>query len=207
MTCIRHLTILICTLLLIGSCTNNSRNRINQNTDNTYEYVKVTPELIRELGGSDVLSQYQFFLSDGITLVRVDNDKSAKKDGAIKDIDHNYSVEFTAKTPGIFKCINEDTYHDARYQFIEIYFDEGDNDYLTFYSSREISGLYYFELYPIKNDYYSGYGNEFQFRNHNWRIKDYKTKKGPKGPIYLLLQIDHSKAYKNEIAKGRRLAE
>lgn len=206
MNCIRHLTIL-CILLLIGSCSNNPRKRTNQNVDNTYEYVNVTPKLIKELGGSEALSQYQFFLSDGITLVRVDNDKSAKKDGAIKDIDHNYSVNFSEKTPGIFKRINEDTYHDARYQFIEIYFDEGDNDYLTFYSYRAIYDINYFELCPIKNDYYGGYGNEFQFRNHNWRIKDYKTKKGPKGPIYLLLQIDHSKTYKNEIAKGRRLAE
>ena len=85
---------ILCTIFMYFSCTN---------TDNSYSYRELTPQLINELGGIDSLSRYQFYLSNSFELLRVENEKSFTNLGYIDNLDKNFEIKFDMKTPGIFK--------------------------------------------------------------------------------------------------------
>lgn len=181
--------IVVCSLL-IASCNFNG-NSSRQANDNRYEYVDVTPALIEELGGPDALKKYQFFTSNSFSLTRVDNDKSANADGSINSIDNNLEVVFTDYTPGVFKRLYKYNYSER----LEIYFDNEDNAFLIF-----------------SVDEPTGYYNDFKFNRfklHNFGTVTYKDQEwhqtGNNEPTVLQIQIDKSKTYTKEVAKGRTL--
>ena len=150
-----QISLLVCIVLATTTACKNRSNSIPQDDKKRYTYIELTPKLIDELGGVQALSQYQMFLSEGFTLNRTDNDKTAKSDGAIKNTDHNYTITFTKETPGVIKSCRETDRHSM---IIEVYFDEEEDAFLTFESEMGGYNIYYNERnFNLCNSY--GYGN------------------------------------------------
>ncbi len=188
----RNLVFIVVCSLLIASCNFNG-NSSRQANDNRYEYVDVTPALIEELGGPEALKQYQFFTSNSFSLYRVDNDKSANADGSINSIDNNLEVVFTDYTPGVIKRYYKRNYDEV---VLEIYFDNEDNAFLEFQTygqTRDISN-HQFELRKL-----GWFNEEVTYKDQKW------YQMGNNEPTVLQIQIDKSKTYTKEVAKGRTL--
>lgn len=179
--------IVVCSLF-VASCNFNGNSSRRAN-DNRYEYVDVTPALIKELGGPDALKQYQFFTSNSFSLKRLDNDKSANADGSINSIDNNLEVVFTDYTPGVIKRHYKLNYGEV----LEIYFDNEDNAFLEFYAMSEPT------RYSDSQFTLSEFLNKVTYKDQKW------IQTGNNEPTVLQIQIDKSKTYTKEVAKGRTL--
>lgn len=187
----RNLVFIVVCSLLVASCNFNS-NSSSQANDNRYEYVDVTPALIKELGGPDALKQYQFFTSNSFNLERVDNDKSANADGSINSIDNNFEIVFTDRTPGVIKR----HYKQDNGEVLEIFFDKEDNAFLEF-SAWEYYGNYINEKFTLRKLW--PLYKEVTYKGQKWIQTEYIEN------TVLRIQIDKSKTYTKEVAKGRTL--
>ncbi len=196
---------ILCTIFLYFSCIN---------TDNSYSYRELTPQLINELGGIDSLSRYQFYLSNSFELLRVENEKSFTNLGYIDNLDKNFEIKFDIKTPGIFKDAEMDG---NNIKCINILFDENENDFLTFAQRFEYSDYRHFDdkFYHVDD---TGYAHE---RDSDYRKYKYKgslwnkriiSSKSDKSYSYipnthLIIRIKNTSITTIEEAKGRLVSE
>lgn len=200
---------ILCTIFMYFSCTN---------TDNSYSYRKLTPQLINELGGIDSLSRYQFYLSNSFELLRVENEKSFTNLGYIDNLDKNFKIKFDMKTPGIFKDAEMDG---NNIKCINILFDKNNNDYLTFAQANDSYSNEYYHVahsdWGIKVescfwdnvDYRS---LEYKYKGSLWNKRIISSKSEDKSisyikNTYLIIRIKNTSITTIEEAKGRLVSE
>lgn len=149
--------------------------------NNLYEVV--TSKLIKQLGGYEALSNYQFYLSDSFTLTRYDNEKNSTDEGGISEVQGEYKVFFNWKTPGVFKSYSPST------NKLDIYFGEKEDEFLRFNCSMD--GTCYLERIYQKR-------GQCLYKGKYWRIDSVSD-------IELMIKIEKSSLKKEEVAKGRLL--
>lgn len=184
-------------VLVISSCNSNSQSNkpevsaepvecevLQPISDNDLDlYEVVTSELIKQLGGYDALSNYQFYLSRSFTLIRYDNEKNSTDEGGISEVGGQYKVFFNWKTPGVFKSYSPST------NKLDIYFGEEEDEFLRFYCSMD--GTCYLDLNYQKRA-------QCLYKGKYWRVD-------AEGDIELVIKIEKSFFEKEEVAKGRLL--
>ena len=169
-----------------------------------YYYKQVTRKLIRELGGPDSLHKYQFYLSDSLSLQYIDNVKSSSIEGDVKEVEKRHTVAFTKETPGVFRSyMANGTDESTGYRdYIEIYFDEGEDAYLKFQEDFSILDYPMEKKYQSKG-YYLFYSN--QIDGYHYKGKGCRRIDNSSSEIYLIVRIEKSLYQTKEVAKGRQL--
>lgn len=182
-------------MLLISSCNSNSQSNKPEVSVKPVEcetplpisdnelYEVVTTELIKQLGGYDALSNYQFYLSDSFTLIRYDNEKNSTDEGGIREVEGQYKVFFNWKTPGVFK-----SYSPTKNK-LDIYFGEEEDEFLRFHCSMD--GTCYLDRIYQKR-------GQCLYKGYYWLVD-------AESDIELLIKIGKSSFKKEEVAKGRLL--
>lgn len=220
---------LMCIMLYSISCTNTESYEDTEE----YSFYPLTLELIKQLGGIDELSKYQFYLSNSFELSRVENEKSFTDKGYVNNLDNNFKIIFNIHTPGIFyRYDNMSSWHEI--DGIDILFDENDNDYLTFKIekdayNRNTARFYHangtnnpravstFDMYPyfkkVGKEFHSSNDALYKYKDLAWKktmILSRKEKRDSKyclGETYLIIRIKNLSTTTTDKAKGRTLSE
>lgn len=185
---------LLLAMLFVFGCGNNASQPYSDVDMGDYVIAPLTTSLIDELGGTKALMNYQVYISSPLVLssLKTSSQNKSVNDGSVQMVHDKYIVEFSPETPGIIKeyKYKEDDLNPwmSNLNIIDVYFDEREDSYLSFF--REYHGSHpYYDLFP------GGY--TVRYESEEWK---------PDKNVYLVLHLDkevyerlHSKKAKGRI--------
>lgn len=132
-------------LIIIGCSDHRTRKQKDYTVEDNFVEIQVDKQLIELLGGVENLRSYQLYLSDTLSLIRMNRtaEVSSGHKGNVHFSDDKYRVSFTPNTPGAYKGFGTKnmTYRtmmgssrtEEVLAFIDVWFDDSDNSFLRFY--------------------------------------------------------------------------